>query len=190
MRRFARCTPLASSLVLLPAVAASAQETDQEKIRAALGAAPPMISADARVLDWPSGPDADFRVLREGDNGWTCLPDLAGDDNYEPMCNDAPWMAWMRAFFYGEEPRTTALGFSYMLNSRWGTSNSDPSATDPGAVDDWVEGGAHLMIIVPDPAALDHYPDVPGPGAYVMWKGTPWVHLMVPMEELVGPPEG
>lgn len=189
MHRFVRWTLTACSLSLLCAVAISAQETDQEKIRAALAAAPPMVSADALVLDWPSEPDGEFRVLREGDNGWTCLPDLPGDDNYEPMCNDAQWMAWIRAFFYGEEPRTTALGVSYMLNSRGGTSNSDPMATDPGAVDDWVESGAHLMMIVPDPAMLDHYPDVPGPGAYVMWKGTPWVHIMVPMEELVGPPD-
>jgi hypothetical protein len=189
MYRSARWILTVCSFSLMCAVSISAQETDQEKIREALAAAPPMVSADALVLDWPSSPDGEFRVLREGDNGWTCLPDLPGDDNYEPMCNDAQWMAWIRAFFYGEEPRTTALGFSYMLNSHGGTSNSDPTATDPSAVDDWVDAGGHLMIIVPDPAMLDHYPDVPGPGAYVMWKGTPWVHLMVPMEELVGPPD-
>ena len=176
---------IASILIGFVASSGFADETDEEKIRAALAAAPAKVSADATVLDWPETPSGGFRVLRKGSGNWTCLPDMPGDAQYEPSCNDEEWMNWMRAFQKGEEPKTRRLGVSYMLNSRWALSNTDPTATEPAADNEWVAGGAHLMIIVPDPAMLDGYPDDPGPGAYVMWKGTPWVHLMVPMEELV-----
>lgn len=172
---------------LLPA-ALQAQKTDREKIEEALGAGPPGLTARATVLDWPADPGGAFRVLREGANGWTCLPDRPDDarDNFEPMCNDEVWMAWFRSITAGEEPAAEAVGLSYMLNSRWATSNSDPGASGPTADNEWVEGGAHMMLIVPDPALLEHYPDDPSPHSpYVMWKGTALVHLMIPLEDLV-----
>lgn len=175
-------------LTLAAATPAHAQQTDTEKIREALAAAPPQVAAQATVLDWPAEPGADFRILREGGDVWTCLPDPPGDDNFEPMCNDAEWMDWFRAYLAGEEPDAGRMGVSYMLNSRWATSNIDPTAAGATAENMWVEGGAHLMIIVPDEAMLAQYPTEPGPGAYVMWPGTPWAHLMVPMEEMVGHP--
>lgn len=173
-------------LAVLP-VATSAQEEEMEFespdrdaiIEEATSAAPASITADATVMD------LEGNVLREGTNGFTCLPDLPGDENYEPMCNDAEWMTWVHAFMNGEEPEVDGLGVSYMLSSKWAVSNVDPEATEPTPDNEWVEGGAHLMLIVPDPAMLEGYPDDPGPGPYVMWKGTPYVHLMVPMEDLV-----
>lgn len=171
-------------LVLAPVTALAQEEVEYESpdraavIKEAISAAPPSITDDATVID------IEGNVLREGSNGWTCLPDLPGDDNYEPMCNDAEWMKWLDAFMNGEEPEVTGLGISYMLSSKWAVSNIDPTATEPTPDNEWVEGGAHLMLIVPDPAMLDGYPDDPGPGPYVMWKGTPYVHLMVPMEDV------
>ena len=50
--------------VCLPATLAA-----QDAIQSATIAAPPSISAEATVVDWS------FEVLREGSNGWTCLPD-------------------------------------------------------------------------------------------------------------------
>lgn len=173
---------------LLVATGAAAQETDDEKIRAALAAAPPEVSAGATVLDWPAEPGGEFRVLRDGNDTWTCLPDKPGDANYEPMCNDAEWMRWMRATLRRERPVVTGVGISYMLNARWATSNVDPGADEATPDNVWVEGGPHLMIVVPDESMLDQYPKEPGSGAYVMWAGTPWVHLMVPMDELVETP--
>jgi hypothetical protein len=40
------------------------------------------------------------------------------------------------------------------------------------------------MLLLPDPAALDALgtdPDAGGP--YVVWKGTPYAHVMVPVAE-------
>lgn len=155
------------------------ESPDREKmIEEATSAAPPSITAEATITD------LEGNVLREGTNGWTCLPDMPGDANYEPMCNDAQWMKFVDAFLSGEEPEVSALGVSYMLSSKWATSNIDPTATEPTPDNEWVEGGAHLMVIVPDPAMLEGYPDDPGPGPYVMWKGTPYAHLMIPMEDI------
>lgn len=65
---------------LLTVVAAFAQSsdrlpvTDAEKIADALRAGPSFITKDATVLDWPSTPGGEYRVLRKGSNEWTCLP--------------------------------------------------------------------------------------------------------------------
>lgn len=147
-------------------------------IAEATGAAPPAISANATVVD------TEGNVLREGTNGFTCLPDLPGDENFEPMCNDAQWMNFVHAMLNGEEPEIDRVGISYMLSSKWAVSNTDPTATEPTPDNEWVEGGAHLMLVVPDPALLEGFPDDPGPGPYVMWKGTPYEHLMIPMEAI------
>ena len=41
------------------------------------------------------------------------------------------------------------------------------------------------MLIAPDPAFLDSFPSKPTPegGAYIMWKGNPYEHLMIPIPE-------
>ena len=42
----------------------------------------------------------------------------------------------------------------------------------------------HLMILVPDASALDGLPTSPdGGGPWVMWRNTPYVHIMAPMPE-------
>jgi len=80
---------------LLPAtLAVSAQtappdrpSTDAEKIADALRAGPRFITKDATLLDWPTTPDGEYRVLRQGTNEWTCLPGVPGYPHDEPGCN-------------------------------------------------------------------------------------------------------
>ena len=60
-----------------------------------------------------------------------------------------------------------------------GTSNSDPYATDPAKVEDWVKEGPHLMITVSDPAMLKGLSHDPKDPVYVMWGDTPYAHIMV-----------
>ena len=170
---------LAPSTLLAQEEMAFESPEQAKLIEEATSAAPASIAAAATIMD------LEGNVLREGTNRWTCLPDMPDDDNYEPMCNDAEWMKFIHAFMNGTEPEVTGLGVSYMLSSHWAVSNIDPTATEPTPDNEWVEGGAHLMVIVPDPALLEGYPDDPGPGPYVMWKGTPYEHLMVPMEDVV-----
>jgi hypothetical protein len=44
--------------------------TDAEKIADALRAGPAFITKNATVLDWPSPPSGQYRLLRKGSNEW------------------------------------------------------------------------------------------------------------------------
>lgn len=150
---------------------------DQDsKIENALSAAPAGLAEHAAVMDW------DQSVLKEGTNGYTCLPtppDLPGN---APMCLDAQWMKWAEAWMNRTEPEFTAVGIAYMLRGDAGASNTDPYATDRAGVADWIESGPHLMVVVPDPAMLDNLPtDYESGTPWVMWQGTPYVHIMIPL---------
>ena len=67
-------------LILITAVAyaqtsaAQKPKSDAEKITSAMQAGPKFVTQNATVLDWPSSPGGEFRVLRAGANQWTCLP--------------------------------------------------------------------------------------------------------------------
>ncbi len=167
------------------ALAQTPEKSDADKIADASRAAPIELVGGATFLDWPNEPGGEFRVLREGTNGWICLPAPPGDSDDLPECLDDEWLAFNKAFLEGRPPATKRVGLSYMLNSRWAGSNTDPAATAPTADNHWHEGGSHLMLIVPDPAMLEGFPTEPTPkgGAYVMWAGTPYAHLMIPIPE-------
>ena len=126
--------------------------------------------------------DAEGNVLREGTNGWTCLP----EGQMGAMCNDAVWMEALTAMMAGEPFPTGRFGVSYMLAGEGdapGVSNIDPTATEPTEDNMWIKDGPHMMLILPDPAAYaDITNDVSQP-VYVMWKDTPVAHLMVRIEE-------
>ena len=84
---------------MFSSIAMAGDESAATKIARAASAAPASISADATIVD------VDGTVLREGSNGWTCLPGIPlipGDDH--PMCNDATWTAWLAA---ADCPKTT-----------------------------------------------------------------------------------
>src|SRR5215467_7897997 len=116
------------ALFLLPAtLAASAQKappdrpsTDAEKIADALRAGPRFITKDATLLDWPSTPDGEYRVLRQGTNEWTCLPGVPGYPHDEPGCFDPTFMQWMKDSLAGRLPHIDRVGISYMYAGRVG----------------------------------------------------------------------
>lgn len=155
---------------------AVAQEGDERKIARALSAAPPAVSAEAKIVD------VDGRVLREGSNGWVCQPGvMPGDDH--PMCNDASWRAVMRAMAAGEAVEAKHMGISYMLQGDMNVNNADPSDREQNAGEVWVQEGPHLMIWVPDTRLLAGLPTDPyAGGPYVMWHDTPYEHVMVPVD--------
>ena len=162
-------------------IASAGDEPKATKIARAESAAPASVSAEATIID------VDGTVLREGTNGWTCLPGvpLIPGDNH-PMCNDATWSAWLAAVAAGEEFSTDTVGYSYMLQGDAMVHNHDPSATEQDDSGHWVQEGPHLMLLMPTSVSLEgmnNDPYVPGP--YVMWGETPLRHIMVP----VGPRE-
>ena len=144
----------------------------------ALRAAPPSVTRNATVVDLQQN------VLRRGSSEWVCMPDDPARPGDSPMCLDQPWLDLMGAFMSKQPPKLERMGVAYMLQGDMPVSNTDPFATAPTADNQWVENsGPHIMIAVPDPAALEGMPTDPkNGGPWVMWKGTPWAHVMVPME--------
>ncbi len=101
----------------------------------------------------------------------------------EPVCDDAVWQKFMEARRNNKPFKTDRIGFSYMLMGDNGTSNIAPGAKQPTPDNEWVTTGPHLMILVPDEKTLEGIPTDPETGGpYVMWKGTPTVHTMVPTQ--------
>lgn len=169
--------PLFAGLLLLTAAPAAAQEGSDAKIRSALSSAPASVTQDATVKDW------DGTVLREGTNAWTCLPDVPDTPGNDPMCLDGPWLAWADAWMHRKpEVKIDRIGFGYMLQGGSPESNVDPYAEGRTEDNEWLdEGVPHVMMIVPDPAVLEGLPTHPRDGGpWVMWRGTPYVHVMIP----------
>ncbi|AZQ09384.1 hypothetical protein [Shewanella khirikhana] len=91
-------------------------------------------------------------------------------------------MMWADAWTHKKPFQAKSIGISYMLGGDGGASNTDPFAEGKTDDNQWIVEGPHLMIIVPDPAMLDSLPTDPYEGGpYVMWKGTPYAHIMVPV---------
>lgn len=146
-----------------------------EVVAEALSAGWPGMAEDATVVDW------DGNVLKEGSNGYTCLPTPTMLQGSAPMCMDSEWMKWAEAWSGKTDYAAGSLGISYMLSGDEGASNIDPYAEGPTDDNEWIVEGAHLMILAPA-ALLEAYPTDPDNGGpYVMWKGTPYAHLMVPI---------
>ncbi len=165
------------SLFLLVACMAQPEKSEQELIADAESAAPTVVTKDATIKT------SDGKVLREGTNGWTCYP---GSAVAGPMCNRAPWDALIAAWQKREPIEVKEFSLSYMLAGEGdaiGVSNTDPFARTSTDDNDWVKEGPHLMILVPDPAALEGLSTDPADPVYVMWKGTPYAHIMVKVSE-------
>ncbi|HSJ05402.1 MAG TPA: hypothetical protein VK936_01785 [Longimicrobiales bacterium] len=163
-------------VLLLPGPGlAQAGGGDEALIRNALSAAPPAVAANAAVV-------SDGRVLREGTNGWTCMPSTAEPPNNAPMCLDAAWLAFFDSYMNRSEPAFGGIGVAYMLQGDAPVSNTDPFATAPTDDNEWLDdSGPHIMLIVQDRRLLDSLPTDPHSGGpYVMWRGTPYAHIMIP----------
>lgn len=174
-RRIALVVAVFLATLTLPAVTVAAEMTAKEaKIARAMEAAPDFISKNATIVD------ADGTLLKEGNNGWTCMPNMPGGTH--PMCNDEVWSKLLNSFGSDNVYKPEKVGISYMLAGDDNVNNNDPfdKTPDPGEV--WVQEGPHLMILVPDSKALEGLPSDPNIGGpYVMWKGTPYAHIMVPV---------
>lgn len=159
-------------------MAPTAAPTGQEDpVASARSAAPASVSADAAVVDMEG------EVLAEGSGPYTCLPDDPEVPGNSPMCLDEPWMNLIQAWMNREEPTYDRVGIGYMLEGDMPLSNTDPFAEGPTPDNQWMEdAGPHIMVAVPDQSELEGLPTDPsGDAPWVMWKGTPYAHIMVPM---------
>ena len=145
-------------------------------------AAPSYIAKDATVLN------EKMEMLREGTNGWTCLPvnprgmsdpENGWKDAHEamPLCGDAEVFKWISAYLSDEVPDMDYDGYAWMLHGDMGEDNSTPKvmSKDDAKEGHWIESGPHLMRMPKDPSSLDGMTTDFNSGApYVMFSGTPY----------------
>ena len=149
----------------------------------AMSAGPLSISFDARITKW------DGTVIREGSNGWTCLPDKKDTPGNDPWCVDETWLGFLDALTNGRTPSYNRIGMAYMLMGDSPVSNTDPAATSKTTDADWVvDLRAHLMMLIPDKQALEGVSTDPyNGGPWIMWGDTPYAHLMIPIDSFGKP---
>jgi hypothetical protein len=156
--------------------------TDEQLIKLALSAAPEAVGKDATVVT--VGDDGKTRTLRQGSGEWTCMPGPTDVAEQAPMCGDKNAMEWAAAWMAHKDPPANKVGFMYMLRGDGGASNTDPYAKKEEPGNNWIKTGSHVMIVGSGAKMLDGYPreakaDPTKP--YVMWPGTVYEHLMLPV---------
>ncbi len=158
---------------------AAPKMTRAQAIAFAMSAAPAQISRHATIMDMTDM--AKPKQLRAGTNGWICYAMVLGS-NKEAMCLDKQWQNWATAWMNHTEPKIEGTGIAYMLRGDNGGSNTDPYATGPTADNQWVVSPPHIMVLYADAKMLDAFPTDPKTGGpWVMLKGTPYAHVMVPV---------
>ena len=104
------------------------------------------------------------------------------------MCMDANAAKWAAAWIGHKPPPEGAVGVMYMLEGGTDASNTDPYAEKPTGAerldqdrpardDRRLEGDSRRASVGPKPDT-----SVP----FVMWAGTPYAHLMVPVARPAG----
>ena len=152
-----------------------------------------IFAKDATVLN------EKMEMLREGTNGWTCLPvnprgmsdpENGWKDAHEamPLCGDAEVFKWISAYLSDEIPDMDYDGYAWMLHGDMGEDNSTPKvmSKDDAKEGHWIESGPHLMRMPKDPSSLDGMTTDFNSGApYVMFSGTPYAHVMYPIQDYI-----
>ena len=141
-----------------PSSSTSSDDSTQVKIARALSAGPTEVAKAARIVDTDA--QGKMVVLREGNNGITCMPGNPKVVGEPPMCVDAAAMQWY------DDAKAGATQRSY----------SDPHDTTSMPI----EIGPHWMIMWPFDPKTTGLPTTHKPtGAYIMWAGSPYAHLHI-----------
>jgi len=153
----------------------SSDDSTQVKIARAMSAGPDNVSKSARIIDTDAR--GNRVILREGSNGFTCMPGNLKVVGEPPMCVDAASMQWFDdAKAHKPKPTNTVPGITYMLAGATQRSDSDPHDTTSMPI----EVGPHWMIMWPfDPKTTGLPTTHKAMGAYIMWAGSPYAHMHV-----------
>jgi hypothetical protein len=153
--------------------------SQEQQIKLAESAAPTRISKEATIMVY--GPDGKLAEARKGSNGFTCIPTVNFRPEADPMCFDAAVGQWVDALVNKKDkPNNTVPGVSYMARGgyHWEKGGKILMEEEPGAK--LVKEPPHWMIMWPFSAAETKLPSLPNsPGAYVMFDGNPYAHVMI-----------
>jgi len=158
-------------------------KTDKQLIASARSAAPANVAKGATIVAMEA--DGKMRTLFNGTNGFTCMPDNPATPGPDSMCMDKNALEWAMAWVGHKTPPAGKVGFMYMLAGGTDASNTDPYASKPEPGNHWIKTGPHVMIVGADTSYYDLYPKSADPDTsqpYVMWAGTPYMHLMAPVK--------
>ena len=148
-------------------------------VKLALSAAPKGIAKDAAVMI--PGEDGKMIEAKKGSNGFTCFPDVDGQEVPDPICADPAASQWITDLMSGApKPTNTVPGISYMAKGGWHFEKEGKifMKDEPGDVR--VSDPPHWMVFWPVDSKASGLPSLPSKfGTYVMFEGTPYAHLMI-----------
>ena len=108
-----RPTLLAGCVLLVASSPAFAQDApapdDAALIASAESAAPAAVATGATIHGFDAS--GQMVTLREGTNGWWCMPDNPTTPGPDPMCGDANAMDWAMAWMSKAAPPQGKVGF-------------------------------------------------------------------------------
>jgi hypothetical protein len=153
----------------------SSDDSTQVKIARAMSAGPADVAKTAKIVDTDA--QGKSAVLREGNNGFTCMPGNPKVVGEPPMCVDAASLQWFAdAKAHKPKPTNAIPGVTYMLAGATQRSDSDPNDTTSMPI----EVGPHWMIMWPFDPKTTGLPTTHKPtGAYIMWAGSPYAHVHI-----------
>jgi hypothetical protein len=158
-------------------------KADADLITNATSAAPAAVAKDASVVIVEA--DGKLRTLRPGQGAFTCLPDDPNTPGRDPICLDRNGVEWLKALLARGKPPEGKLWVGYMLKGGSDASVDDPFATEPPEGKKWMQTGPHVMIGGPGiTKMLEGYSKSADEAhkPYLMFGGTPYEYLMVPVE--------
>ena len=155
-------------------------------IKIAMSAAPTSISSNATIMDY------DGTVLRQGDTQWMCMPGTDAQ-RINPGCMDLEWQKWNQRFMSGEgnDLKNQKFGQAYMLQGDVPVDNDVPLSVmqndhkKSNENGNWHDSGPHLMLLLPGDVLKQITSNPYAGGSYVMFPGTEWEHLMIPIGNVI-----
>jgi hypothetical protein len=180
MKKFAFLLLITAVVAYGEMPASRKSKSDAEKIASALQASPTFVTQNATVLDYPASPGGEFRVVRAGTNGWTCLPGFPEDPHDKPGCFDEVFLQFLKDSMAGRTPNVQSVGISYMYGGKWVPNKSH--AVGSG---NEFHLGPHIMIMGLDQKMMQTLnQDGPNGEPYVnRLPGRPELFLVVPIRE-------
>ncbi len=153
--------------------------SEKEQTTLALSAAPKHISKEAGVMVF--GADGTLTEVRKSENGFTCIPTVMNLPDPDPICMDGAAHQWMTDIMNNApKPSNTIPGIAYMARGGSHFEKNKKIVMQKEAGAQVVKEPPHWMVMWPFDAGTTKLPTSPNPsGAYVMFDGSPYAHLMI-----------